>query len=78
MLVVSDFQWTGSHFRPAPPQMQRWWNRMKSWVDRSAVKLRADPGFWAFPSALQKLKSGMGYYSRNFDLDDAIRNAEIP
>jgi hypothetical protein len=78
MLVVSDFQWTGSHFRPAPPQTQRWWNRMKSWVDRSAVKLRADPGFWAFPSALRKLKGGMGYYSRNFNLDNAIRNAEIP
>jgi hypothetical protein len=77
MLVVSGFQWTGSHFRPAPPQTLRWWNRMRNWVDRTAVKLRADPGFWAFPSALQKLKGGMRYYSRNFDLDDAIRNAEI-
>lgn len=41
-------------------------------------KIAPDPGFWAFPSALQKLKGGMGYYSRNFDLDGAIRNAEIP
>lgn len=78
MLVVSDFQWTGSYFRPAPPQTQRWWNRMKSWVDRTTVKLHADPGFWAFPSALNKLKDGMRYYSRNFDLDYVIRNAEIP
>jgi hypothetical protein len=78
MLVVSGFQWTGSHFRPAPPQTRRWWNRMKGWVDRTAIKLRGDPGFWAFPSALQKLKGGMRYYSRNFDLDGAIRAAELP
>lgn len=78
MLVVSDFQWTGSHFRPAPPQTQRWWNRMKGWVDRNAVRLRtpAHFSFWAFPSALTKLKNGMRYYSRNFDLDDAIQRAE--
>jgi hypothetical protein len=75
MLVVSGFQWTGGHFRPAPAQTQRWWNRMKGWVDRTAVKLPG--GFWAFPSALQKLKDGMRYYSRNFDLDQAIRDAEM-
>lgn len=80
MLVVSDFQWTGSHFRPAPPQTQRWWNRMKGWVARNAIRLPTHAGFnyWAFPSALEKLKSGMQYYSRNFDLDEAIRLAEDP
>ncbi len=78
MFVVSGFQWTGSHFRPAPPQTQRWWNGMRGWVDRTAIKLRRDPGFWAFPSALQKLKGGVRYYSRYFDLEDAIRDAEIP
>lgn len=78
MLAVSGFQWTGSHFRPAPPQTHRWWNRMKRWVDRNAVQLPTKAGFsfWAFPSALQKLKSGMRYYARNFDLDDSIRHAE--
>jgi hypothetical protein len=45
-------------------------------MDRNAVKLRAGVNSWAFPSALEKLKSGMQYYSRNFDLDDAIRHAE--
>lgn len=78
LLVVSDFEWTGSHFRPAPPQTQRWWNRMKRWVDRTAIRLRPNPGFWAFPSALQKLKEGMRYYSRGFDLDDSIRDAQMP
>jgi hypothetical protein len=75
-LVVSGFQWTGGHFHPAPPQSQRWWNRMRGWVNRNAIPLGA--GFWAFPSALQKLKNGMRYYSRNFDLDDGIRKAEKP
>jgi hypothetical protein len=78
MLVISGLQWTGSYFRPAPPQTQRWWNRMRGWVDQHAVRLQANPIFWAFPSALQKLKDGMRYYSRNFDLEDAIRNAENP
>jgi hypothetical protein len=78
MLVVSDFQWTGNHFRPAPPQTHRWWNRMKRWVDGNAVQLPTKAGFsfWAFPSALQKLKDGMRYYARNFDLDDAIHHVK--
>jgi hypothetical protein len=77
-LVVSDFRWTGGHFRPAPPQTQRWWNRMKGWIDRNTVRLRTKPSFWAFPSALQKLKDGMRYYSRGYDLDQAIRRAGSP
>ena len=59
MLVVSDLQWTGGHFRPAPLQTQRWWNRMKGWLERTAVRLHRNPSFLAFPSALQKLKNGM-------------------
>ena len=31
--------------------------------------------FWAFPSAFDKLKDGMAYYARGWNLDDAIRNA---
>ena len=77
MLVVSDLQWTGGHFRPAPPQTQRWWNRMKGWIDRNAIRLRSNPSFWAFSSALRKLKGGMQYYSRNYNLDENIRLAEI-
>jgi hypothetical protein len=75
VLVVSGLQWTGSYFRPAPAQTQRWWNRMRRWVDQNAVRLRSKPSFWAFPSALQKLKGGMRYYSRNFDLDCGIQDA---
>ena len=78
MLAASDLQWTGGHFHPAPPQTQRWWNQMKRWIDKNAVRLRSKPSFWAFPSALQKLKTGMRYYSSNWELDDAICRAEIP
>jgi hypothetical protein len=77
-LLVSVFQWTGSYFRPAPGQTQRWWNRVKAWMDRSAVRLRVKPSYYAFPSALQKLKSGMRYYSHGFDLDEAIRRTGNP
>src|SRR6266700_3415444 len=77
MLVVSDFQWTGNHFGPAPPQTQRWWKRMRGWIDKTAVRLEGTSGFWAFPSALQKLKNGMRYYARGFDLDQAIRTAKV-
>jgi len=76
MLVVSDLQWTGGHFRPAPLQTQRWWNRMKGWLERTAVRLHKNPSFLAFPSALQKLKNGMQYYSRDWNLDDGIHRAE--
>jgi hypothetical protein len=31
----------------------------EGWLNRKAVRLRSDPSFWAFPSALQKLKGGM-------------------
>jgi hypothetical protein len=51
---------------------------MKGWLERNAVRLRSNPGYWAFPSALQKLKNGMRYYSHGWELDDAICRAEIP
>jgi hypothetical protein len=78
LLAVSGFQWTGGHFSPAPKQTLRWWSRMKGWVERTAVRLHTNPAFWAFPSALRKLKDGMEYYSRNYNLDEGIRAAEVP
>jgi hypothetical protein len=78
LLAVSGFQWTGGHFSPAPKQTLRWWSRMKGWVERTAVRLHTNPAFWAFPSALRKLKDGMEYYSRNYNLDEGIRVAEVP
>jgi hypothetical protein len=80
VLPASTLSWTGGHFRPAPAQTQRWWNRMRTWLGRVAVRLEAFPDgrqgvFWAFPSALGKLKGGMPYYAHDWPLDDAIHRA---
>jgi len=79
-LAASDFEWTGGHFRTAPGQTTRWWNRLKAWMRREALALPTmDPRvtFWAFPFALALLKRGVPYYSRNWPLDEAIRNASV-
>jgi hypothetical protein len=78
IFVASDFQWIGGHYSPPPPQTRRWWDRLKAWFGRSAAKL-ADgrQTFWAFPSALRKLKGGTAYYSRGWDLSESIRTAEL-
>jgi hypothetical protein len=78
-LACSTFQWTGSRFRPAPTQTTRWWNRLKAWVSREAVKLPTrsrDVTFWSFPFALELLKRGVAYDANNWSLDDAIRQAQ--
>jgi hypothetical protein len=73
-LAVSDFEWIGGRYSPAPPSTKRWWNRLKAWFRRTAVRLVDDRmEFWTFPSALARLKGGISYYSRGFDLDDSIR-----
>jgi hypothetical protein len=73
LLVASGFQWTGGSLQTA-----RWMASLEDWFSRNAVGLHDDRGiqvFWAFPSALQLLKSGLPYDSRNFDLDESIRGA---
>jgi hypothetical protein len=73
LVVASDFQWTGGSLQTA-----RWAASLEDWFSRNAVRLHDDGGsevFWAFPSALQRLKSGQRYDSRNFDLDQSIRDA---
>jgi len=78
MIVASDFQWIGSRFAPAPVTTQRWWSRLKRWMSLTATPLRTSSGnvvFWAFPSVLQKLKSGIKYSANNWNLDDGIRTA---
>jgi hypothetical protein len=73
LLVASDFQWTGGSLQTA-----RWVASLEDWFSRNAVRLHDDRGvqdFWAFPSALQRLKSGLPYDARNFDLDQSIRDA---
>jgi hypothetical protein len=74
--VASGFQWTGASLQPSGSlQTARWAAGLKDWSSRNAVGLRARDGtevFWAFPSALQRLKAGMRYDARNYDVGESI------
>jgi hypothetical protein len=77
LLPVSDFQWIGNHYETALPETWRWWRRLKRWMAKNTTRLvEGKHSFWAFPSALSKLRSGIAYEARGWNLDDAIRNAE--
>ncbi|HWX60068.1 hypothetical protein [Bradyrhizobium sp.] len=79
LLVASDFQWSAASQQPGGSlKTARWVAGLEDWFSRNAVGLhgRGDTQvFWAFPSALRRLKSGMPYYSRYYELDEAIRDA---
>jgi hypothetical protein len=69
LLVISDFQWIGDHYAPPPSATLQWWERLRSWLDRSAVRISPPPQIiWAFPSTLEKLRSGMAYDARGWDV----------
>ena len=76
LLVASDFEWIGGHYGSAPPQTRRWWDRLRAWMRRNAVRLSDHrQTFWAFPSAFEKLRAGMAYEARGWDLNESIRAA---
>lgn len=67
IISVSDFQ--GSlRDRKANKPTHLWWRRLKYWMSRQGVKLtpsgHKNYSFWAFPSAMDKLKTGMEYLAR--------------
>jgi hypothetical protein len=72
-LVASDFQ----HIAVS----DAWLVRLEHWMSTVAVRLggpdRQDT-WWAFPSALRKLKTGTRYYANGFNLDRSIREAQVP
>jgi hypothetical protein len=79
LMVVSGFQWSAASLEPGGGlKTVKWVAGLEDWLSRNAVALH-DRGnidvFWAFPSALKRLKAGMPYYSRGFELDEAIREA---
>lgn len=88
LLPISGFEWIGDRNGKAPTQTWQWWRQLTTWVSETAIRIERfedrneDTGeleewsFWAFPSAFTKLKSGMAYYARGYELEDAIRNAE--
>jgi len=81
VLVASDFEWIGDRYSQAPQLTWRWWRRLKGLIDRKATRLKPSGEQWsfrAFPSALGKLKGGMAYEAKGWDLDEAIRTADDP
>ena len=77
LLSLTSVEWIGNHYRKAPPQSHRWWRHLKTWVSQSATKLTAGRHkFWAFPSALAKLRGGMEYYANGFDLSASLRSLD--
>jgi len=72
-LVASDFQ----HLAAS----DAWLARLEVWMSTVAVRLgsaQAQETWWAFPSALRKLKAGTQYYANGFNLDRSIREAQAP
>jgi hypothetical protein len=79
LLLESYFEWGGDSLQPSGSlQTARWVAGLRDWFSRNAVELHARDGtevFRAFPSALQRLKAGLQYDARGFDLDESIRQA---
>jgi hypothetical protein len=81
LLPVSGFQWIGN--KSVSPVTWDWWYRLTEWMSNHAIpigkfelnKRSKEWSFWAFPSAFNKLKSGMAYEANGYDLTDAIQNA---
>jgi hypothetical protein len=76
-LPESNFQWSGTSLQPGGSlQTARWAVGLEEWFSQNAVRVHArDQVFWAVPSALQRLKAGLRYDARGFDLDESIRQA---
>ncbi len=66
----SSFEWIGNHYsiigQPAPEPAKRWWNRLRRWVKKNAERIPrsgsiegAHSEVWAFPAALEAIKSGV-------------------
>jgi hypothetical protein len=77
LLVDSYLGWPGRG--AGPPAKRRWWERLTRWVKARAVRLsHGRISFWAFPSAFARLKGGMAYFARGFELDESIRTTAFP
>jgi hypothetical protein len=72
-LVASNFQHRAAS--------DAWLVRLERWMSTVAVRLggsEPQDTWWAFPSALRKLKTGMRYDANGFNLDRSIREAQAP
>jgi len=86
LLVVSTFAWSGDRYSPGSRAAWTWWRRLEAWIANHAALagdwLDADNAngeqhwnCWAFPSALERLKSGIAYDARGWDRDSNSRLA---
>lgn len=68
-LGLSSFEWIGNYYKvigvEAHPSTKKWWDRLRRWSKKHAVRIPREgpldgknPEIWAFPSALEKIKSG--------------------
>ncbi|MEJ2155276.1 MAG: hypothetical protein P8X96_08055 [Desulfobacteraceae bacterium] len=68
-LGLSSFEWIGNWYKGigivAHPATKKWWDRLRRWVKKQAVRIPRDgewngnnPEIYAFPSALDKIKRG--------------------
>jgi hypothetical protein len=78
LLASSHVSWVGNRYAsigaPAHPATLKWWARFQRWMRTNATPLKVDKRvtFWAFPSALRRLRSGIAYYANNWDLDHCL------
>jgi hypothetical protein len=79
-LAASQVSWIGNRYAsigaPAHPATVKWWNRLRRWMKATATPLKVDPRvtFYAFPSALEKLHSGIDHYAFNWNLGPALKS----
>jgi hypothetical protein len=72
--------WVGNRYAligaPAHPATARWWARFRRWMRTHATPLTVhrQVTFFAFPSALDRLRSGIAYDANNWDLGPVLKS----
>jgi hypothetical protein len=80
-LASSHVSWIGNRYAiigaPAHPATVRWWARLQRWIRTNAtpLKVHRQVTFFAFPSALARLRSGIPYYANNWDLGPVLKSS---
>ena len=78
-LASSHISWIGNRYAsigaPAHPSTVRWWARLRRWMGTNTTPLKVRRQvFFAFPSALVRLRSGIAYYSHGWDLGPVLNS----
>jgi hypothetical protein len=79
-LASSHLSWLGNRYSiigaPAHPATVKWWARLQRWMRSHAtpLKVHSQVTFYAFPSALERLRAGVAYDANGFDLKRTVSN----